>query len=35
MLYRGSTIEVWTENLTTGERVRIDAVRMESRRAAA
>ena len=35
MLYRGSTIEVWTENLTTGERVRIDAARMESRGAAA
>ena len=34
MLYRGSTIEVWTENLTTGERIRVDAVRMESRRAA-
>lgn len=34
MLYRGSTIEVWTEDLTTGERIRVDAVRMESRRTA-
>ena len=34
MLHRGSTIEVWTEHRSTGERVRIDALRMETRRAA-
>ena len=34
MLYRGATIEVWTEHRETGERVRVDAIRMESRRAA-
>ena len=34
MLYRGTTIEVWAQRRSTGERVRIDGVRMESRRVA-
>ena len=34
MLHRGTTIEAWARNRTTGERSRIDAVRMESRRVA-
>lgn len=34
MLYRGTTIEVWATSRATGERARVDALRMESRRVA-
>lgn len=34
MLYRGTTIEIWTEHRTTHERVCVDTVQVASRRAA-